>query len=363
MKQLQSFIYKQNTNEKHLSRFSLTQLLADIINLGMDECARRKLKFDFRLSAAIPDYITGDEYATKQLLSTMLMSAIRSARLHDITLSVDWHNTSKAYILGISLSFAGAAFKEDDLIPLAYTLNATLNTVTSANEMCTLDVNIPVNVENNEYIQNIQAIDTYYEYSDLLSEYDIILQDGLKYTSGNISQYADVAEIQINAYARTRATLTRLFEENNIKDFGISVHALKSNAKFIGANFLSQLALQTENMSSKQDGQFISYALPLILYEADKVMQGLKIFLERYQIMHPVEGVEDINFDPDINNYHKQLIDYIDNCQPEPAINLINKLLQRNISEVKKNVLNKVRTHLEELDYDDAIEILRGMEQ
>ena len=92
-------------------------------------------------------------------------------------------------------------------------------------------------------------------------------------------------------------------------------------------------------------------------------MQGLKIFLERYQIMHPVEGVEDINFDPDINNYHKQLIDYIDNCQPEPAINLINKLLQRNISEVKKNVLNKVRTHLEELDYDDAIEILRGMEQ
>ncbi len=104
--------------------------------------------------------------------------------------------------------------------------------------------------------------------------------------------------------------IKQFFEQKNIPDYTIKVHALKSSARIIGANELSKLAEQLEHAGDEKDIKAIESRTPL--------------FLEKYQVLFT--ALKRAKGDPDVSDNDLPEID------DESFIEAVNS-----ISELAKN--------------------------
>ncbi len=80
---------------------------------------------------------------------------------------------------------------------------------------------------------------------------------GLLYAAGDPDFYLNLIQEFINTYEEKLARLETLFAACNWHDYGICVHALKSNSKTIGADELSEQARDLEDASKNQEEAFV----------------------------------------------------------------------------------------------------------
>lgn len=76
------------------------------------------------------------------------------------------------------------------------------------------------------------------------------------------------------------ADITECMEKNDIDNYRILVHALKSSSRTIGANELSDKALELENAAKNRDTAFIAEHTQPVLEEYSALMEKLKCALE-----------------------------------------------------------------------------------
>ena len=199
------------------------------------------------------------------------------------------------------------------------------------------------------------------KFKALLSEYDIVLSEGLKYMNGDLLQYKTVAGLIYKNYEKTRKNVENLYSDNNIKDLGIVVHALKGNAKFIGAIYLYNIAMSIESRASKGEELFVTQALPLLYYQWEKTIKGLKEFLMEFDNLGLEPKTNPNPIKSNSEDYIEALIEYTDNFEPEPALQLIKQLLTQDLSANDSKLLSQAAEYLEELEYDEAMRIFKEM--
>ncbi len=203
----------------------------------------------------------------------------------------------------------------------------------------------------------------YTEFDSELINFDINLTEGLKYMNDDIVQYANVAELIVKNYQKTLDRILALHENGNIKDLGISVHALKGNAKYIGATTLYNITQTMESKATLEEVAFITNALPLLCYEWEKVINGLALFLDKYNNSKYAISTTDTASNINTDSYLEQLIDYVDELHPEPAIRLIEQVIKQNIAPEQESKLKQISDYLEDFEYDEAMYILKEISQ
>ena len=86
----------------------------------------------------------------------------------------------------------------------------------------------------------------------------IDVTSGLAYCANDESLYAEMLSDFASSCEEKLNALGGFLETKNWKDYGIKVHALKSNARMIGAESLSALALKLEEAAKSGDGAFVT---------------------------------------------------------------------------------------------------------
>lgn len=199
------------------------------------------------------------------------------------------------------------------------------------------------------------------DFKTLLYSYDIFISDGLNYMSGDLLQYVNVCKLILKNYDKSLQTIKDLYASGDIKNLEIFVHALKGNAKFIGAKALYNIAMSIETKASKHDVVFIGYALPLLYYQWEKTITGISYFLKKFDKLGISTDNEDGTIIIEGADYISDLMEYTDNFQPEPAIRLIRQVLKQDLPQDKKNMLKTASQYLEDLEYDEAMNIFKEM--
>ncbi len=108
-----------------------------------------------------------------------------------------------------------------------------------------------------------------------LSSYDISLDEGLKYVSGDLAQYKVLTAIFTEYFAEGKAELDELFAAQDFSNLTYSVHSLKSKARAVGAVELSELAAEMEKRLRQHDDAYAKAAFPLLMFEWNRVAAGL----------------------------------------------------------------------------------------
>ncbi|MBQ0041990.1 MAG: response regulator [Lachnospiraceae bacterium] len=82
-------------------------------------------------------------------------------------------------------------------------------------------------------------------------------EEGLDYSMGNMEFYIEALEIYLEETAENMEKMDNYLADGNMKDYSTLVHALKSNAKIIGAMKLSELCYELEMKSKDNDLNFV----------------------------------------------------------------------------------------------------------
>lgn len=184
---------------------------------------------------------------------------------------------------------------------------------------------------------------------------------GLDMTGGNVGQYREILqEFGVNTLKKTE-DIKRYCREKDWENYVISVHALKSTAKVIGALELSDRALALEMAGKQGDvGQIIENTGRL-LEEYERIGSKIRSLL-------PKEEVGEKPWDTDgIKDILRRLIEAAGDFDYFQAEELVQQLSAYPSLEETAESLGRLQEKLENMDYfgmrDEAAGLLTLIEE
>ncbi|MDR1287565.1 MAG: response regulator [Treponema sp.] len=125
----------------------------------------------------------------------------------------------------------------------------------------------------------------YGELARAMAEHGVVLEQGLRYFSGDAEQYRKTAAVFLKNYPERKSELQRLVEKRDWTGLWFRAHSLKSSAKTAGARNLGETAARLEAYcsNSKDAGggdALIEGAAALLFAEWEEMKQGLELFVD-----------------------------------------------------------------------------------
>lgn len=116
-------------------------------------------------------------------------------------------------------------------------------------------------------------------FCDILAVFGIQLEEGLKYTGGRDADYFEIVKLFYESAPQSREQLQQYFQQEDAENYRILVHALKSNAKSIGAEQLYDLAYEHEQQSKVGNWLYIRGKWESLMTEWDRVLSGIRTYM------------------------------------------------------------------------------------
>ena len=202
--------------------------------------------------------------------------------------------------------------------------------------------------------------------NDAASDYDVYLQqgicieNGLRYSQGDMQIYLELVQMFIknkNKMEQMRGYLS----DRNMKDYAIQVHALKGNARMLGADVLADIAYEHEMQSKASCEAYITQHWEELEQAWEKAAETFGMFYDQYADS-PEEKQELPEGEPiDLPKENLlEIVEQIDAFQPEEAVQRMKEWLGRPLGQKTRQRLEEAVSAIEdEYDEDKAIELLR----
>lgn len=163
------------------------------------------------------------------------------------------------------------------------------------------------------------------------------------------------------------ARIRSFWKNNDIKNFTIEVHSLKSSAKQIGANHLSSVAAGLEQAGLNNDLDYISRHTNAMLIEFLRLRQDMsKYFGEADPAYYdePVRSSPSKNktvltpATPEESDIFQKMQNALDEMDSLHIDDVLEKMLAMRCSDEEKAYLKRLKNAVEDYDLDAAQEVL-----
>ncbi len=145
-------------------------------------------------------------------------------------------------------------------------------------------------------------------------------QNGLGFAGGDKPTYLDILKTFSNDYEKRDKELHNMLTADNIQGFTTNIHGLKSAARYVGADTVSDLAANLENAGINNDKAFIDEHFEECMTLYKTVCRNIQEFLEKENVPQNASQKGDINvllesakllkqysYDMDIVNFEEEL--------------------------------------------------------
>ncbi len=194
---------------------------------------------------------------------------------------------------------------------------------------------------------------------------DIDFDKGLANVGGMMNAFASV----VNAYYREGMskieTVPRLLAENNIKNYVVEVHALKSSSAAIGADAISGMFRELEFAGKAENIEFIESHSQPVLDTFKEVLDVVKAYLIEKDMFEgntedeqPLGEIEE--FDDGIID---ELITALSNFNIKTTEDKVAECVNVNYGPDINNVFRDVKKQLDVFDYHKARELLEELKR
>lgn len=201
-----------------------------------------------------------------------------------------------------------------------------------------------------------------------LALYGIDTAKGLELLGDELEIYADMASVFVDDYEKKLAKMENALENNDLENYTIMVHGLKSNARNLGASFLGELAYAQELKGKENDAEFIKEHLPELKKSWESAVAGFKILIE--SVLGPQE-VEEIKVEENEEKEKLQIVDledsilYILACMEEfqydEAGGVIKEILEHPLDDDVRKLLESAYKSLDNCDYDSFTQTMKSL--
>lgn len=185
---------------------------------------------------------------------------------------------------------------------------------------------------------------------------------GLTSCMGDIESYKDILISFASTCEKTVNNINNSIANNEYTEFTTYVHAIKSSAKSIGAKELSDIALKMEDAGKKHDKEYIR------LYLIDFISLYKSVCKEIYDNLdgeilsteNKFTGTKQIN-DDKLKEILLDVAKALEDFDSEEANNSFELLKEYSLDLDIKQSIVKANEHLEEFEYDKALDIINDL--
>lgn len=181
------------------------------------------------------------------------------------------------------------------------------------------------------------------------------LSAGLKFVNNNKELYDDFVRAFISSSSEKQTLIRNYADSRDWKKYTIEVHALKSNAAYIGAEHLYELAAAHEKAAKEYNEQYIAENTNALFMEWDSVITEISEINKEpagFQSNGQTMSEEDVY----------RCIEDIKVCltkfESDEAERLINKLAEYEISDELHKRIVKASDYISNFNYSKAVDIL-----
>lgn len=187
----------------------------------------------------------------------------------------------------------------------------------------------------------------------------IVAEDALRYAGGDQEEYLHNLRLYVDEFAEKKEKLERFFAEEDLENYQILAHAVKSTSKLIGANELAELAFMMEEAASARDMQC--------------VRSGHEQFMERFSHQNTciIDAIAELGKEEsqielqavsveELQEFCNKLKESLEELDMEA---LQNEVAQLQTMDVLKDIKDAMQTAVDNFDYDGVQTQVEELEQ
>ena len=187
----------------------------------------------------------------------------------------------------------------------------------------------------------------------ILKEHYIDVETGVEYC-GDELRYASMVQRFYRAYDRNRMKLLRSSEEGDTQGFTIAIHALKGNARMIGASSFARTAEWFESLGRDGKIDTIREKLSDLMDEYMGLMEVIKPYGEAQLVHIPGEMSED-----EAREIGEELLKALEDCDSDKAGALLQELVKFPFRVTIKRKLKEAGEDISGYQFDEAAELVK----
>ncbi|MCR4605200.1 MAG: hypothetical protein K5639_04290 [Eubacterium sp.] len=186
-----------------------------------------------------------------------------------------------------------------------------------------------------------------------LSEAGIDTKSGMGYTGGK-DKYISALQRYYKNYEKNKSKVLEYFNAKDYENYMITVHALKSNSKMIGADDLGKGFEELEMAARDGNIEIIESKNAVVIEEYTKTVDLLKPFGE----MEDVRAAGEISGD-EARDIAEKLLEALDDFDDELSKQFVVKLSGYPFRLTQKDLLKKAEENIDDFLYDEAATLIR----
>lgn len=191
-----------------------------------------------------------------------------------------------------------------------------------------------------------------YDFSSL-KQNGISTDDGIGFTGG-ADKYVSALQRYYKGYEANKKAVSELLASQDIENYAIKVHSLKSNSRMIGANDLASAFEELELAAKAGNTALINEKTQPALAMYDCVIDTIRPFGE----MESVKVAGEISAD-EAKVVAAELLDALDDFDDELSASLVAKLAGYPFRLTQKQKLREASDFISDFMYDEAAEIIK----
>ncbi|MDE5630154.1 MAG: Hpt domain-containing protein [Bacilli bacterium] len=114
--------------------------------------------------------------------------------------------------------------------------------------------------------------------TNLLTNNGIDINVGLELL-GDMEMYNETLKDFINESSTRIPDIKKYYEEGDMPNYAILVHAMKSDSKYLGFSRLAELSYNHEMASKQEDREYVQANIEELLKEAERIIATVKEYL------------------------------------------------------------------------------------
>ena len=186
-----------------------------------------------------------------------------------------------------------------------------------------------------------------------LSEIGLDTKTGMDYTGGS-DKYLSAIKRYRGSYEKNRIKIAEYLKNKDYESYMITVHALKSNSRMIGAMRLGE-AFEELEMAARSDSIEVIDA---------KTQPTLEMYDELIKKLSPIDELGDVRAADEISadvakDTADKLLVALDDFDDELSNKLAKKLSGYPFRITQKEKLKEAIAYIEDFMYDEAIDVIR----
>ncbi len=179
------------------------------------------------------------------------------------------------------------------------------------------------------------------------------IQTGLVYT-GSEEKYISALQRFVKSSSGNKEKINAYLDSDDLENFMITVHALKSNSKMIGAMVLSSMFETLEMASKNNDRAAVDANFQRTLDEYGKVLE----------VLRPLEEMDSFKASGEIGAKEAletadALLEALDDFDDDLAASLVKKLAGYPFRITQREKLESAAENISQFMYDEAAALIR----